>query len=408
MRLLTESRGSAKKDIIDRLKSEIKDIERSYARKPIKKRTEFIKSIPFLEGTDGVRVLRSYIAPGSEWFHEDILRFKDVDPQELVVLGVDKRLKTIDPSKLLFLDTETTGLAGGSGTVAFLIGVGRYTGDGVVIEQLFLDKRGAEGIMLEYLEKILFEASGLVTFNGKSYDVSSILRNRSILFLKRDIFADIPHIDLLHSARRIYGYSLDSVSLKSLERTVLAIERVEDIESSLIPQFYRDYLFYGMDTHMKTIFEHNLWDVLSMFRLAYRMCLVIRDPWSHPNDMGRLKVAKMRERVGDSERKIKLLYDLLDSTDDLVSYNAYMDLAKHYKRKKEYQKAVEILIKCTERHGKEMKICIEIAKIYEHNLKDFKKALLYTEYALDDCLDFMLEEELIHRKERLLKKIKRL
>ena len=178
----------------------------------------------------------------------------------------------IDLSRTVFIDTETTGLAGGTGTLAFLIGVGAFEEDGAfVVRQFFLRSPAEEPALLLYLSEWLDQFEAIVSFNGRGFDLP-ILQTRFTLQRLRPHILRAPHLDLLTPARRVWRGRLESCSLKSLEYYVLDIHRDQiDIDGSLIPQLYIDYVRTGDAGEMPRILYHNAYDIVSMVTLATRL-----------------------------------------------------------------------------------------------------------------------------------------
>ena len=180
----------------------------------------------------------------------------------------------IDPEQWLFLDTETTGLAGGTGTYAFMVGIAWWDAGGLQIEQFFLrDLDEEHSLLLELFERMK-QRPVLVTFNGKSFDWP-LLETRYRMTRAVPAFSPKLHLDLLHPARQIWRLRLGSVRLKDLERHVLGIDgrsldwsRDDDIDSSLIPQMYFNYLRGGPAEPLVGIFRHNQMDLRGLAALA--------------------------------------------------------------------------------------------------------------------------------------------
>src|SRR2546427_3233268 len=145
-----------------------------------------------------------------------------------------------DPRGLLFLDTETTGLAGGTGTYAFLVGVGRLDGDRVVVAQYFMRDFDEEPALLAALVPLLEQAAGIVTFNGSGFDLP-LLDTRFVL-ARRRWPALLPHLDLLRPARRVFTVRCAACRLTTLEREVIGLEREDDVPGAQIPALYFAFL----------------------------------------------------------------------------------------------------------------------------------------------------------------------
>jgi uncharacterized protein YprB with RNaseH-like and TPR domain len=167
---------------------------------------------------------------------------------------------------LLFLDTETTGLAGGTGTYAFLVGVAAVEGARVVVSQFFMRDFDDEPALLAALEPLLARASAVVTFNGAGFDLP-LLETRFVL-ARRRWPAALPHLDLLRPARRVWTGWLSDCRLATLERTVLGHAREDDVPGAFIPLIYFDYLRSRRAAPLRRVFEHNRADVLALVALV--------------------------------------------------------------------------------------------------------------------------------------------
>ena len=195
-------------------------------------------------------------------------------PQSGVADAHDSLNSAMDPEQWLFLDTETTGLAGGTGTYAFMVGIAWWDAGGLQVEQFFLRDLDEEHSMLLELSERMKARPVLVTFNGKSFDWP-LLETRYRMTRAVPAFSPMLHLDLLHPARQLWRLRLGSVRLKDLERHVLSGEgrkldwsRGEDIDSSLIPQMYFDYLRGGPAEPLVGIFRHNQMDLRGLAALA--------------------------------------------------------------------------------------------------------------------------------------------
>jgi uncharacterized protein YprB with RNaseH-like and TPR domain len=195
--------------------------------------------------------------------------------------GEDCLQTAIDPEKWLFLDTETTGLAGGTGTYAFMVGIAWWDAGGLQVEQFFLRDLDEEHSLLLELSERMKARPVLVTFNGKSFDWP-LLETRYRMTRAVPAFSPAVHLDLLHPARQLWRLRLGSVRLKDLERHVLAAEgrsldwsRREDIDSSLLPQMYFDYLRGGPAEPLVGIFRHNQMDLRGLAALAGKILALL-------------------------------------------------------------------------------------------------------------------------------------
>jgi uncharacterized protein YprB with RNaseH-like and TPR domain len=217
----------------------------------------------------------------------------------LARLALDPSLEGVDMARMLVLDTETTGLSGGAGTVPFLIGLGWFEQGAFKLEQLFLTNFGGEVPLLRYLAEQLARASCIVTYNGKSFDWP-LLRSRFIL--NRVACPEPPpHIDLLHCARRVLKPRLSSVRLVEVERGLLQFYRDDDVDGAEIPGRYLDYLRGGDPSLLLPVFEHNAHDVIALTAVLWRLCAHFEQvrPGDDPRD--HLAYARLAMRAGDLE-----------------------------------------------------------------------------------------------------------
>ncbi|MDW8328336.1 MAG: ribonuclease H-like domain-containing protein, partial [Anaerolineales bacterium] len=189
-------------------------------------------------------------------------------PETLARLARAPQFAVADLHGLAFLDTETTSLGTGAGTLAFLIGVGLFEDDAFVLRQYFLRRPDEEPAMLTQLLQDLKPCSGWVTFNGRAFDLP-LLETRLTLNRRRSALFQRPHLDLLPLARWLYRGRLDSCALSSLERHVLGVLRTaNDVPGELIPLMYVNYLRTGRTHEMRRVLYHNAMDILSMVTLA--------------------------------------------------------------------------------------------------------------------------------------------
>jgi len=171
---------------------------------------------------------------------------------------------TFDFRRALFLDTETNGLSGGTGTFAFLVGVGFIEDDTFVVQQFFLRHPGEEPAMLTALVPLLERFDTFVTFNGKSFDIP-LLETRFVLARRPLDLRRRPHFDLLHPARRIWRWRLTQCDLGTLERQVLGVRRAaEDVPGWLVPRYYNEYLRTGNAAPLRGVFYHNRQDIVAL------------------------------------------------------------------------------------------------------------------------------------------------
>ena len=215
--------------------------------------------------------------------------------------------EALDPAQWLFLDTETTGLAGGTGTYAFLVGLAWWDASGLEVEQLFLRDYSEEHAVLEALAARMAERRILVTFNGRSFDWPQ-LETRSRMTRRISSAPPAAHLDLLHPARQLWRLKFGSVRLMDLEQHVLLPlggmdwRREGDIPGALIPQAYFSYLRGGGPEALSQVFRHNQMDLRGLAALATRLIALLTDPDAATGDALELYgLSRLIERRGSPE-----------------------------------------------------------------------------------------------------------
>lgn len=277
-------------------------------------------------------------------------------PQAVRLLAPDAPGDAADSEQWLFLDTETTGLAGGTGTYAFLVGVAWWDAGGLQVEQFFMRDHSEEHSLLVALSERLAERRVLVTFNGKSFDWP-LLETRYRMTRQIHPRAPRAHLDLLHPARQVWRLRLGSVRLTELERQVLGGEpgldwrREGDIPSHLIPQTYFDYLRGGPAEPLAGVFQHNEMDLRGLAALAGKMLAMLQDPEAADGDALELYgLSKLLQRRGERGRA-RQLYERAIATGltGAVARAARRELAALAKRERDFARATQLwheLIRC--------------------------------------------------------------
>ena len=336
----------------------------------------------------------------------------------LVLIGKDLKLQQMNISRTLFLDTETTGLAGGSGTYIFLIGLGYFTEDSFIIEQFFMRNYHEEMAMLFCLNEKLANFDGFITFNGKCYDVPLIKTRFALAKLPTDNFPEL-HLDLLFTARRLWRNVLEQFNLSNLERFILKVNRRSDVPSYLIPHLFFDYLKTREAVHLTSIFDHNLQDILSLALLTVAATDMFEATHTKPlAHREYLNISKVYEDLKMYERSVTTYKQArTKKTSNNNSMDIDLKLALCYKRLGEWKKAEEIWRSMIEKGTSLLFPYSELAKYYEHTTKDFVTALQCVNKALHKLeLQELINphasnaddrQALLHRKRRLLHKLAR-
>jgi len=314
----------------------------------------------------------------------------------------------------LFLDIEATGLSGGVGVYPFLIGIGFFGSQDFHIYQLFMRDYHEEQAVLYLLGKFIKDKrlKGLVTYNGKAYDVNVLNTRRIVSGIELPV-SDMPNFDLLYPVRKLFKKRIGDCSLTSIEREILNFYRVDDIPGYKVPEVYFDFVRRGFSEPMRKVFIHNLYDVLSMVAIAERLCSFYSDPIelvSEPEDL--FQIAALYE-INGSFKDAKKIYSYLSSCQGSFNYKAKMAMSFRLKKERNLEEASGIWKECISNHPKISIVpYIELAKYYEHQIKDYRNALLYTQKGLYlanlFCLSHSNSYEFDKRIQRLNKKILKL
>ena len=300
-------------------------------------------------------------------------------------------LDASDPNQWLFLDTETTGLAGGTGTYAFLVGLAWWDGGGLQVEQFFMRDHAEEHSVLTEIARHLRARSVLVTFNGKSFDWP-LLETRFRMTRAIPVPAVAAHLDLLHPARQLWRQELGSVRLSDLERHVLGAEslgwsRQSDIDSSRIPEFYFDYLRGGPAEPLAGVFQHNRMDLRGLAALAERIFRMLAEPEAiEPNAqtaLGLYAISSILNRRGQSSRA-RSLYEraLAAGLPETIDLRARHELARLAKRERDFGYAAELWRGIAQSSGQNFEACEQLCIHYERRMGDLAEAARITKNAI--------------------------
>jgi len=307
------------------------------------------------------------------------------DLSALKLLLPDAPEEIADTNEWLFLDTETTGLSGGSGTYPFLVGIAWCEGGGLEIEQLFMREYSDERSLLFALGERLAERPVLVTFNGKSFDWP-LLETRYRMTRKISVPTPRAHLDFLHPARHLWRLRLGSVRLSQLERHVLGWDRGADLRSGLIPQIYFDYLRGGPPERLVPVLNHNQLDLRGLAALSSRILSLLSDVETLGQDgLELFGVSRICEKRGEDTRARSLyeksIASFLPIETDRV---ARRSLARLAKRQGDFELACELWKDAlgNSRHGYE---AYEQLAIYcERKARDPEQAQEVVKQALDE------------------------
>ncbi len=324
--------------------------------------------------------------------------------------------ETFNLRRALFIDTETTGLGRGAGVLAFLIGVGYFEDETFVLRQYFLRDPAEEPAALEHLSNWSEDFEGLVSFNGRGFDVP-VLQNRFILSRLRPAILKAPHLDLLTPSRRVWRGRFESCRLGALERHVLGVQRSQqDVLGWQIPGLYRQYLRGGDNGEMRQVLYHNAVDILSLVVLAARLCNLFANPLGDGVDpRERAALARWFQALDQSEQAEAAYRAALDDFLPLETQRGCLaGLASLLKRQNRHAEAAPLWMQWALEDESSVEAQIELAKFYEWRQADLEKALAWTEQALGVVARWPqnphqhdTEAELNHRRARLGRKLEK-
>lgn len=311
---------------------------------------------------------------------------------------------------VLYLDTETTGLAGGTGTTAFLVGLASVTGTEVVVEQFFLRRLSGEAAMLEALHERLAEADVLVTFNGRRFDWP-ILEARFVISRMRPTPPEAHH-DLMSAARRLWYRPLGTYRLSVIERAALGIERADDVDSAEIPGLYLDYLRTGDTAALEPVFAHNRQDVLCLLHLRRRVRRWVEDGEDPPPPVDWEGLGVLRLLAADEAGAEAALTRALEVEDDpVVRWRIAARLARLLRRGERWDELLALWERQLGGRGAwRVRALIEAAKVCQRRLRQPDRAATALEGALEivewlyvrgDAQAASLDEQIRRRLERL-------
>jgi uncharacterized protein YprB with RNaseH-like and TPR domain len=308
------------------------------------------------------------------------------------------------PERWAFLDTETTGLAGGTGTYAFLIGVGAVDATGFRLRQFFMRDYGEEPSLLYRLAEHLSQFDVLITYNGKAYD-QPLLETRFRMVRARHPFDRLPHLDLLFGARRLWKLRLESCRLMDLENQILGVEREGDLPGEMIPYYYFEFLRTKQAFRLVPIFHHNAIDILSLACLTAIVPFAFRRPEEAPLRHGAdmIGLGRWLKQAGRDAEALAVFRRAVDlGLPDALLFRTLWDIAAMEKRAGRAEAALGVVADLAgSRNPYRAKALEEMAKHYERQEKNYAMAMEMTSAAL------ALGEtpQLRKREERLRKKM---
>ena len=332
----------------------------------------------------------------TEKLYEHYKRYGSVDvgalmelPHDLLKAISNGEVDSAKPQDWAFLDTETTGLAGGSGTYAFLIGIGHITPAGFRVRQFFMRDYGEEKSQLAAVAQFLEAFKVLVTYNGKSFD-QPLLETRYRMTRQKSPFSRLQHLDLLHGARRLWKLRFDSCRLVELENQVLGVERQGDLPGEMIPYVYFEYLRTREAHRVVPILHHNVMDIATL------ACLTSIVPWAFRGNAASpdglrfqhgaelLGLARWLRKAGEWEQAAALFRQSIDQgLKDTLMWPAMWDLAQAEKRLGREAATVALFTDvASSPNPHRVDAYEELAKYFEHRERNHAMALEMTRCAM--------------------------
>ncbi len=307
-------------------------------------------------------------------------------PRPFPLLGqwtADARITDLPLEKYAFLDTETSGISGGTGTYAFLVGVGRFVDGQFLLRQFFMRDPAEEPAMLEGLANFLAPCEALITFNGKAFDAPLLVTRYSLHRIPLP-FKNYSHLDLLPLARRLWRDRLPSRALKYLEEHVLGLTRsTEEVPGYEIPWLYFDYLRSGDARPLGGVFYHNAMDVVAMSALLSHISEVVADPFAGRVEHGLdfIALGKLHEDLGHWNEAARLYERGLELNLTEADFGvAVKRLSILQKKRGDLSQAVQLWEDAAAQGH--VYAHIELAKYFEHKQRDARTALKWAKSAL--------------------------
>ena len=339
----------------------------------------------------------------------------EISGEVLSCLSQDDAFKDLDLSTALFIDLETTGLSGGTGVIPFNVGMGYYRDDKFIVGQYFLGEMAEEERMIQELAEFFKEMDfqSVVTYNGKSFDIP-LLETRFILHRQPFLLSELPHLDFLFPARRLWSHKYESCRLFHLALKVVQTGRTEDIPSAEIPWRYFQYLQTGNYDLIEPILYHNQEDILSLLGLVVIGAHIFsEDPELCMADaMDFYGAGKVMANAGNVEKSVQFFEKALSGKlTEEVTLETKKRLSAHFKRNQDWDKAVPVWQEMTSAEvvtPAQLFSFRELAMHFEHRLKNYKEAKQIAEegFVLSVGVSSYYENDFSYRMERLRRKIK--
>ena len=324
---------------------------------------------------------------GNAVVRQDVIPLPPIDP---------------DPGNVAYLDTETTGLSGGSGTYVFAAAVARPIDCGLRVTQVFLSQPGMEPAFLHALRDELSQADGIATFNGGSFDLP-VLRTRWVMSRMPGELVAATHVDLLTLVRALYRHRLNSCTLRIVEERVLGYERDDPLPSALVPDAYFEYLRMGALDFLEAALEHNRLDVISLVHLHSRLLLRLGGAEVGMDAADWLALGRHRFRRGARADGWRALRHATALAQGDASATAGLLITRRLVRRGAIASADRLLRWLESSATEDIRVSVARARLLEWRRKEPRLALSVVEAALQRMPDHAPELE--HRRARLRQKV---
>jgi uncharacterized protein YprB with RNaseH-like and TPR domain len=403
-------------DFINKLKNQINENELEKNKNKIKENKKIFKDFDLGEGkiveNDFGNCFLKEKVYNFDYVH-GICNFKDLVNLNFKELKKIRNDLDINLNNILFLDTETTGLSSGTGTIAFLIGIGYFKNNYFYLFQYFMRDYDEEFAMLYEINNIIKDYKYMISYNGKAFDwnllITRFLLNRISIENK-----DIIHLDLLYISRRIWRKRLVNCKLSTIEKYILKIERIDDIDGQFIPKIYFEYLETNIGNDILKVMDHNKIDILSMITLLKRIIDLSGNPLAESFDWFEIfGIGELYEKNNNKNDALRIYEHCSFSKDAIVkneSQKRLVGLYRHFKDDLNLEKTLQNLL--NQSNFPLVKTLVDLAKFYEHRKRDYRLAIEIVNRAIDNVIKFkatrkMYLKDLNHRKNRLEKKLKK-
>ena len=284
------------------------------------------------------------------------------------------------PGNVAYVDTETTGLSGGSGTYVFVAAVARPIDCGLRVSQVFLPQPGMEPAFLHALREELAPADSIATFNGGSFDLP-VLRTRWVMARMPGELTATPHVDLLTLVRALYRHRLETCTLRMVEERLLGYERDDPIPSAMVPDAYFDYLRAGSLEFLEAALEHNRLDVISLVHLHSRLLLRLKGNEADMDAADWLALGRHRLRRGARADGWRALRNATSFAKGEASATAGLLISRRLVRRGSIAAADGLLTWLESSVTEDIRLSLARARLLEWRRRDPRRALAVVEAA---------------------------